>query len=324
MRPLFRIATVGLALLGVAPAYPQDFPSRPLTLIVPFPPAGSTDLLGRVLGESMRKILKQPVVVENLGGAGGTIGAARAAKSKNDGYTLLFHNMAHASAPALYRSLPYDPAADFEPIGLVTDVPMILVARKDFPPRDMQELIAYLKLNKGKVNFANAGIGATSHMCEILLVNTLQAEVTTVAYKGTGPALNDLMGGQVDLLCDQPVATSGPIKGGRIKPYAVANPSRLKTLPDVPTFAESGLADFQLAVWHGLYAPKDTPGHVVEKVQAALQQALRDPDLIQKFAELGTEPVAASRATAAALGAHVKSEIVKWGPILKKAGVSAD
>ena len=325
MKRLVRIAAVGLALLGAAaPVYAQEYPSRPITMIVPFPPAGSTDLLGRVLADSMRKILKQSVVVENLGGAGGTIGAAKAAKSRNDGYTFLFHNMAHASAPALYRALPYDPVADFEPIGLVTDVPMILVARKDFPSKDMRELIVHLKENKGKVTFANAGIGATSHMCGLLLTSTLQAEVTTVPYKGTGPALNDLMGGQVDLLCDQPVSTTGAIKGGRIKPYAVANPARLKTFPDLPTFAESGLADFQLAVWHGLYAPKDTPKAVVDKVQAALEQALRDPVLVQKFAELGTEPVEASRATAAALGAHVKAEIAKWGPILKKAGVYAD
>ncbi len=325
MKSIFRKTVLGLALLGAsAAALAQEYPTRAITMLVPFPAAGSTDVLGRVLADTMGKILKQPIVVENVGGAGGTIGAAKAAKSKNDGYTIFFHNMAHASAPSLYRSLPYDPVADFEPIGLVTDVPMILVSRKDFPPTDMKALLAYVKGNKGKVTFANAGIGATSHMCAMLFTSALQADVTSVPYKGTGPALNDLMGGQVDLLCDQPAATTALIKGGRIKAYAVANPTRLKTMPEVPTFAEGGLEGFQLAVWHGLYAPKGTPKPVLDKLQAALQQALKDPALVTKFAELGTEPVATNRASAEPLRAHVKAELDKWGPIIKKAGVYAD
>lgn len=324
MNRILQAAILALGVAGASTAFAQDYPSRTITMLIPFPAAGSTDVLGRVLADSMGKILKGTIVVENVGGAGGTIGATKAAKAKNDGYTIFFHNMAHASAPSLYRSLAYDPVADFEPIGLVTDVPMILVARKDFPPKDMKDLITYVKANKDKVTFANAGIGATSHMCGMLFTSALQTDIQSVPYKGTGPALNDLMGGQVDLLCDQPAATTGPIKGNRIKPYAVANPTRLKTMPDVPTFAESGLPGFQLAVWHGLYAPKGTPRPVLDKLNAALQQALKDPVLVQKFADLGTEPVAQNRATPEALRTHVKSELDKWGPIIKKAGVYAD
>lgn len=324
MKRILQAAILALGVAGASTPFAQDYPSRTVTMLIPFPAAGSTDVLGRVLADSMGKILKATIVVENVGGAGGTIGATRAAKSKNDGHTIFFHNMAHASAPSLYRSLQYDPVADFETIGLVTDVPMILVARKDFPPADMKALIAYVKANKDKVTFANAGIGATSHMCGMLLTSALQTDIQSVPYKGTGPALNDLMGGQVDMLCDQPAATVGPIKGGRIKPYAVANPTRLKSMPDVPTFAESGLPGFSLAVWHGLYAPKGTPKPVLDKLNAALQQALKDPALLQKFADMGTEPVAQSRATPDAHRAHVKAELEKWGPIIKKAGVYAD
>ena len=324
MKRTLQLSILALGIAGAGSTLAQDYPSRTITMYIPFPAAGSTDVLGRVLADTMGKALKATIVVENIGGAGGTIGATKAAKAKNDGYTIFFHNMAHASAPALYRGLPYDPITDFETIGLVTDVPMILVSRKDFPPKDMKELITYVKANKDKVTFANAGIGATSHMCGMLFTSALQTDIQSIPYKGTGPALNDLMGGQVDMLCDQPASTVGPIKGGRIKAYAVANPTRLKSMPDVPTFAESGLPGFSLAVWHGLYAPKGTPKPVLDKLNAALQQALRDPTLILKFAELGTEPVQQNRATPDALRLHVKAELDKWGPIIKKAGVYAD
>ncbi len=310
--------------IGSPLAAAQDYPSKPIMMLVPFPPGGSTEVLGRVLAQSMSELLKQQVILETVGGAGGTIGAARAAKAAPNGYTILFHNMAQASAPALYRKLPYDPVADFEPIGLVTDVPMILVARKDFPPKDVKELLAYLKANKDKVTFANAGVGATSHMCGMLFMNAIQTDLTTVPYKGTGPALNDLMGGQVDLLCDQPAATSSHVKSGRIKAYAVATKARVPSLPDVPTFAESGLQGFELVVWHGLYAPKGTPKPIIEKLAATLQQALKDPALAQRFADLGTEPIAQNRATPDALRIYLKSEVDRWGPLIKKAGVYAD
>ena len=307
-------------LLAGLPAWGQDYPSKVITMLIPFPPGGSTDVLGRVLAETMGRALKQQIIVENAGGAGGTIGAARAAKSSPNGYTIFFHNMAHSTAPALYRKLSYDPIGDFEPIGLITDVPMILVARKDFPPKTLQELVPYVKSNKDKVTFANAGVGATSHLCGMLFMSAIETNLTAVPYKGTGPALNDLLGEQVDLLCDQSASTTSYLKDGRIKAYAVATKTRLPTLPEVQTFREGGMPGFDLAVWHGLYAPKGTPKPVIDKLAAALQQALKDPTLIARFAEFGTEPVTEDRAARS----HLKSEIDKWGPIIKKAGVYAE
>jgi tripartite-type tricarboxylate transporter receptor subunit TctC len=314
----------GLLLAGMASANAQDFPSRPITIIVPYAPGGSTDVLGRTIAESMSKELKTPVILENVGGAGGTIGTARAAKSTPNGYTLLFHNMGHAAAPWLYKSLAYDPLNDFEHIGLVADVPMILVAKKNLPPKNLEELIAYARVQKEKIAFAHAGNGSTTHLCAVLLTSTLQVDMTLVPYRGTGPALQDLISGQVDLLCDQPVATSGHLKSGLIKPYAIANKTRIPSLPDVPTFREAGLPGFEIEVWHGLYAPKGTPAAVVDRLVEALQNALRDPALIQRFASLGTAPVEQSRINPRALRAHLKAEVERWGPILKKAGVNPD
>ena len=313
-----------LLVIGSSFAHAQDYPSRVITMIVPFPPGGSTDVLGRVLAETMGESLGQQVIVQNSGGAGGTIGAGQAARSTGDGYTIFFHNMAHATAPALYRRLAYDPIADFEPIGLVADVPMILVARKDFPAGDLAATISYVKANKEEINFAHAGVGSTSHLCSILFMSKIETELASVPYRGTGPALNDVLGGQVDFICDQPVSTMGFIKAGTIKPYAVATKSRIASLPEVPTFEEAGLPGFELAVWHGLYAPKGTPAAVVEELGAALQEALNDPSLKQRFAELGAEPVTRDRATPAALDAHLKAEIAKWQPIIETAGVSAE
>jgi tripartite-type tricarboxylate transporter receptor subunit TctC len=313
-----------LLVIGSSFAHAQDYPSRVITMIVPFPPGGSTDVLGRVLAETMGESLGQQIIVQNSGGAGGTIGAGQAARSAGDGYTIFFHNMAHATAPALYRRLAYDPIADFEPIGLVADVPMILVGRKDFPAGDLAATISYVKANKEEINFAHAGVGSTSHLCSILFMSKIETELASVPYRGTGPALNDVLGGQVDFICDQPVSTMGFIKAGTIKPYAVATKSRIASLPEVPTFEEAGLPGFELAVWHGLYAPKGTPAAVVEELGAALQEALNDPTLKQRFAELGAEPVTQDRTTPAALDAHLKAEIAKWQPIIEKAGVSAE
>ncbi len=325
MKRTFRqFLTLVLLVIGSSFAHAQDYPSRVITMIVPFPPGGSTDVLGRVLAETMGKSLNQQLIVQNSGGAGGTIGAGQAARSADDGYTIFFHNMAHATAPALYRRLAYDPIADFEPIGLVADVPMILVARKDFPAEDLAAMISYVKANNEEINFAHAGVGSTSHLCSILFMSKIGMELASVPYRGTGPALNDVLGGQVDFICDQPVSTMGFIKAGTIKPYAVATKSRIASLPEVPTFEEAGLPGFELAVWHGLYAPKGTPAAVVEKLGAALQGALNDPTLKQRFAELGAEPVTQDRATPAALDAHLKAEIAKWQPIIEKAGVSAE
>lgn len=310
-------------LVGTATAQ-SEFPSKPITLFIPFPPAGSTDVLGRILAQAMGKQLQQTVLVENTGGAGGTIGAAKVARAQPDGYTVLFHNMAQASAPALYAKLPYDPVADFEPIGIVTEVPMILVARKNFPADNLQGILSFVKANPDKLNFANAGIGATSHLCEVLMKSATGAKWTTIPYKGTGPALNDMLGGQVDLICDQPASTLGHIKSGSLKPIAVATSSRLKTLPDVPTFAESGLPGFELAVWHGLYAPKGTPKAAVEKIAAALRQALRDPALVQRYQDMSALIASQEQATPEALRNFLQADVARWKKALKEAGVQPE
>lgn len=272
----------------------------------------------------MTTSLKQTVIVENVGGAGGTIGAARVAKSAPDGYTLFLHHIGQSTAPSLYRKLSYNAIDDFEPIGLITDVPMTFIARGDFPAKDFKELVAYVKANKNKVTYANAGVGSASHLCGMLFMSAIDTELTTVPYKGTGPAMNDLLGGQVDFMCDQTTNTTSQIKGGKVKAYAVTTKTRVPSLPNIPTANEAGLPGFEVAVWHGLYAPKGTPKPVIDKVEAALQVALKDPVVKQRFADLGTEPVSADRATPEALRAFLKSEIAKWSPIIKKAGVYAD
>jgi tripartite-type tricarboxylate transporter receptor subunit TctC len=313
-----------VALLGVAEVQAQDFPKKPITLIVPFAAGGPTDTVARLLGVAMGKSLKTQIVVENVGGAGGTIGAARVAKAPPDGYTVLLHHIGQSTAPALYRKLPYDPVADYEPIGLVNETPMTLVARKDFPPKDLRELIAYVKANKDKVSYANAGLGAASHLCGMLFMSAIDTDLTTVPYKGTGPAMNDLLGGQVDFMCDQTTNTTSQIKAAKIKVYGVTTKARVPSLPEVPTMQEAGLPGFEVSVWHALYAPKGTPAPIVAQLTKALQEALRDATIKQRFAELGAELVPESRVTPEALRTHLKAEIARWGPIIRKAGVYAD
>ena len=313
-----------LLLLSVMPASAQDYPTKVITLIVPFTAGGPTDTVARLIAVPMTKTLTQQVIVENVGGAGGTIAANRVAKAAPDGYTILIHHIGMSTAPALYRKLPYNPMTDFEPIGLINEVPMTLVAKKDFPAKDLKELIAYVKANKDKVNYANAGLGAASHLCGMLFMSAIQTDVTTVPYSGTAPAMNDLLGGQVDFMCDQTTNTTSQIKAEKIKVYGVTTKKRVASLPNVPTMDEAGLKGFEVSVWHGLYAPKGTSKAVVDKLVQALQVALKDENVKQRFAELGTEPVAENRATPAALSAHLKAEIDKWSPIIKKAGAYAD
>ena len=301
-----------------------SFPNKPIHIVIPFPPAGSTDVLGRLLGASMSNNLGQSVIVENTGGAGGTIGAGKVAKAAADGYTLLFHNMAHASAPALYSKLSYNPVLDFEPIGIVTEVPMILVARKNFPGNTLQDVLTYAKSNGDKLNFANAGVGATSQLCEALLKSATQSKWTSIPYKGTGPALNDLLGGQVDFICDQPASTISHIKAGNLKPIAVATKSRLKILPQVPTFSESGLPGFELTVWHGLYAPKGTTKEVIDRLAQSLRDALKDPAIIERYQEMSASIATPAQANPEALQNFLKADVERWKTALKAAGVQPE
>jgi len=325
MKTKFLKSVAGFALLASAFAHAADpYPNKTITMIVPFAAGGPTDTVARLVAQSMTTSLKQTVIVENVGGAGGTIGAARVAKAAPDGYTLFLHHIGQSTAPSLYRKLSYNAIDDFEPIGLITDVPMTFIARGDFPAKDFKELLAYVKANKDKVTYANAGVGSASHLCGMLFMSAIDTELTTVPYKGTGPAMNDLLGGQVDFMCDQTTNTTSQIKGGKVKAYAVTTKTRVPSLPNIPTANEAGLPGFEVAVWHGLYAPKGTPKPVIDKVDAALLVALKDPIVKQRFADLGTEPVSADRATPEALRAFLKSEIAKWAPIIKKAGVYAD
>lgn len=326
-----RTTIAGLLAAALVVATParasEDYPIKTITMIVPFAAGGPTDTVARLVAAAMGTDLKQTVIVENVGGAGGTLGAgraARAARAAPDGYTVFMHHIGQATAPALYRKLPYDPVTDFEPIGLVTDVPMTLVARNDFPAKDFKELLAYVKANRDKVTLANAGIGAASHLCGMLFMSAIETELTTVPYKGTGPAMNDLLGGQVDLMCDQTTNTTSQIRAGKIRAYGVTTRTPVASLPNLPTLDSAGLPGFEVTVWHALYAPKGTPKPVIDRLVQSLHVALNDATVKQRFADLGTEPVAADRATPEALRSYLKAEIDKWGAVIKKAGVYAD
>ncbi len=254
------LATLSIAALALLPqvAGAQTYPERTITMVVPFSAGGPTDTVARLVAEAMSRELGQQIIVENVGGAGGTVGAARVAQAAPDGYTLLLHHIGMATSATLYRKLPYNPLESFEYAGLVTEVPMTIIARPDFPADDLQGLIAYLKEHKDDVTYANAGIGAASHLCGMLFMSEIETQLTTVPYQGTGPAMTDLLGGQVDVMCDQTTNTTSQIQAGAVKAYAVTSPERLEQLPDLPTAAEGGLASMQFGIWHGLYAPKGT------------------------------------------------------------------
>lgn len=315
MRARFFILALLFAFCATSAA--QTYPAKPITVVVPYSGGGPTDAVGRLLAEAMGKALKTEVAVENIGGAGGTVGAAQVAKAANDGYTLLLDHIGHATAPALYAKLTFDPINGFEPIGRVADVPMTVVARGNLEARDFKELASFVRAGKGKVKYAHAGIGAASHLCGLLLAKALNADWTTVAYKGTGPAMRDLLTGYVDLMCDQTTNTLAQIKAGRIKPYAVTTSTRLPALKDVPTLAEAGLKGFDLSVWHGLYAPRGTPKAVIDRLAAALQTALKDPALVERLAEFGATPAMEAEATPGALQDLLKKETARWADALK-------
>ncbi|MDQ3026613.1 MAG: tripartite tricarboxylate transporter substrate-binding protein [Pseudomonadota bacterium] len=311
-----------LALSG--PVAAQGYPNRAITLVVPFAAGGPTDVVARTLGAAMSRTLGQTVVIENKVGAGGTIAVNAVAKANPDGYTILIHHNGMATATALYRKLPYNPLTDFEYVGQVADVPMTLLAKKDMPADNLRDFIAYVRANKEKINLANAGLGAVSHLCGMLFQQAVGVELTTIPFQGTGPAMTALLGGQVDMLCDQTTQTIPHIKAQKVKFYGVTTKHRIAALPDAPTLDEQGLKDFEVVVWHGIYAPKGTPADATDKVNQALRAALRDPGVASKFAELGAQIVPEAKQTPAGLRDWVKSEIDKWGPVIRKAGTFAD
>ena len=317
-------SVVAALALGFGAASAQDYPSGPVTIVVPFSAGGPTDTVTRLIAESMSQTLGEQIIVENVGGAGGTLGARRVAQAEPDGYTLLVHHIGMATSATLYRTLPYDPRSAFAPIGLITEVPMTLVGRPDFPPADLPELVSYVKENADQVLYAHAGIGAASQLCGMLIMQALDTQLTTVPYQGTGPAMTDLMGGQVDFMCDQTTNTTNPIKAGSIKAYAAFTEERLDVLPDLPTADEAGLEGIEIAIWHGLYAPAGTPEDVVDKLSEALKTALASERVVQRFAELGTAPVPPEAATPAALQEKLLSEIERWRPVIEEAGVFAE
>jgi tripartite-type tricarboxylate transporter receptor subunit TctC len=321
-----RLMTAMLATLTVTAAV-AEFPEKPITIVVPFAAGGPTDKVARDLAEALRKPLPNAtIVIDNTGGAGGTLGAAKVARAPNDGYTLLLHHIGMATAPSLYRSLSYKTLEDFEYVGMINEVPMTVIGKPTLPANNWAELMKWLEANKGKINLANAGLGAASHLCGLLFQQSLKIDMQTVPYKGTAPAMNDLLGGQVDLMCDQTTNTTGQIEAGKVKAFAVTTSKRLTTpaLAKLPTLDESGLKGFNVSIWHGLDAPKGTPKPVIDKLNTALKAALKDPEFIKREEALGAVVVSDARVNPAEHKKFVEAEINKWAPVIKAAGQYAD
>jgi tripartite-type tricarboxylate transporter receptor subunit TctC len=300
------------------------FPTKPITIIVPAAAGGPTDTVARLIGESMGRTLGQTILVENVGGAGGTLGMARASKAAPDGYTLAIWHIAHATAPALYDSLKYDVVNDFDHLGRITDVPMTLVSKPALAANNVTELLAWIRSTGDKAVYGHAGIGSASHLCMLMLMKDLGVQMNGVPYRGTGPAMNDLLSNQFDLMCDQTTNTTNQIKEGKIKGFAVTTKSKVSSLPDLPTLDAGAVKGFEASAWHALWAPKGLPKDATDKLVAALQAALKDPKVIERFASLGTEPVAADLATPAALKAHLTAEVPRWGAVIKAAGAKGN
>jgi tripartite-type tricarboxylate transporter receptor subunit TctC len=319
---LLIIATVLTSTVVCAAA--QDYPTRPINIVVPAAAGGPTDTISRITAQAMSKHLGQQTPIENSGGVGGTIGTARVVRADPDGYTLLIYHVGLSTAATLFRKLPYDTKSAFAPVGLITDAPMTIIGRSDLEPTTLAELVAWLKGRSAKTTFGNAGIGSASHLCGMLFMSQLQLQLTAVPYRGTAPVMNDLIGKQIDISCDQATNTTGPISGKQVKAYAVTTKARLKSLPDLPTADEAGLKGFEVAVWHGVFAPKGTPPAIVHKLSGALKAALTDPDLVKRFNDINTDPMPQERATPDAAGRTLASEIDRWAPIIKAAGEYAD
>jgi len=309
------------ALLSTNAQAQKDWPTKSIQLVVPFAAGGPTDTIARLIAVPMGQALGQTVVVENVPGAGGTIASTKVARAAPDGYTIYIHHMGMATANALYDKLPYDPMTSFEYIGQVADVPMVLLGKKDLPANNFKELEAYIKANGSKVTMANAGPGAVSQLCGLLFQSRMGVKLTNIPYKGTGPALTDLLGGQVDLLCDQTTQTIPYIKDGRVKAFGTTTMKRLPAIPNVPTLNEQGLKGFEVKVWHGVYAPKGTPQPILDKINAALKKALNTPDVKKRLEDANIDIVPAEKMSAKGLKDHLDKEINVWGPIIRKANI---
>ncbi|HAP47037.1 MAG TPA: hypothetical protein DCR30_06830 [Afipia sp.] len=329
MRKLFvgvagPVAAILLSVSAMGSAAAQSFPSRPITLIVPAAAGGPTDAVSRLVAESMGRTLGQQIVVENVGGAGGTISMTRVAKSSADGYMVTVWHIAQATAPSLYDNLRYNVIDDFDSIGRIADVPMTIVGKSGLEPKTAKDLIDWIKQRKAAVTYAHAGIGSASHLCAIMFMSAIDTQMTALSYRGTGPAMSDLLGGQFDMMCDQTTTTTAQIKDAKIKGYAATTKERLKILPDLPTLDEAGLKNFEVAAWHAMWAPKGLPADVQKKLSDALQTALKDPKVIERLAALGIEPVKPEQATPEALSAHLKAEVAKWSPVIQASGAKAN
>ena len=300
------------------------YPNKPLTLIVPAAAGGPTDTVARLLGESMGGTLGQTIVVENVGGAGGTIGMARVAKAAPDGYTIAVWHIAQATAPALYDNLKYDVLKDFDSIGRIADVPMTLVSKATLPTKSASELLDWIRAEKDKVTYGHAGVGSASHLCALMLMKELGVRMTGVAYRGTGPAMGDLLGGQFDVMCDQTTNTTNQIKDGKIKGYAVTTKTKVSSLPELPTLDPGLIKGFEVSAWHAIWAPKGLPKDATDKLVAALQTGLKDQKVIERLASLGTVPVPTEQATPQALGSHLAAEVPRWDAVIKAAGVKGN
>jgi tripartite-type tricarboxylate transporter receptor subunit TctC len=322
------LGAFALGLAAASATQAQDFPvaGKPITIVVPFSAGGPTDRVARDLSEALRKQLGATILVDNSAGAGSSIGAAKVARAAPDGYTLLLNHIGMSTMPALVRNLPFKIESDFEYLGIINDVPMTLISKPNLPAHNYKELAVWIAANKGQINLGNAGVGSASHLCGLLFQNAIQTEMTPVPYKGTAPAIVDLIGGQIDLLCDQTTNTSSQIEGKKVKAFAVTTPQRLTVpaLKDLPTLQESGLKGFEVTIWHGLYAPKGTPPAVLTKLNTALKAALKDADFIKKQEGLGAVVATDKRVEPAEHKKFVQAEIAKWTPIIKAAGVYAD
>jgi len=317
------LAGAALAAILSAPSWAADYPTKSITMVVPYPPGGPTDIVARVLAASMEKSLRQPVVVDNTSGAGGTVGSGKVARSPADGYWLLLNNIGMATTPSLYRSLSYKPD-DFVPVGLVATMPTVIIARKDLPASNLEELLAYIRKDPAKVNYGHSGIGSAAHLCGLLYQSAIQTRVTTVAYKGAAPAMNDIMSGQFDFMCEQTSSTVPFVESGKVKALAVTSRQRIPQLPQVPTTAESGLPAVDVGVWHGVYAPRGTPREVVDRLSAALGEALRDPAVQKRYLEIGAVIATPEEGAPAPLMKLQQSESARWAPIIKAAAEYAD